>query len=544
MNGLTPDWKKLRSTALLLLLFVFCLYLPSLFYGLFADDDIYLAYTNSMVRELPWSELSQFLVKPANAWEFLPLRDFTYWLDFRLFGDEEMGFHASNLLWYAVSMLGAGWLFRELIVLFRPEWESRALVLALCGLVLFVVHPAHIEAVVWVASRKDLIAGALGFYSAATLAHGIRHGWRYRESVLAALLMLGACFGKATAMTNVIFISLLVAACWRYTPEVSRVRKVASAFLIWSVVVLAFIIHMKTGEATGIRISNHPGLYEMLERASRISTTLVGILLVPHDLGLYYDVYRLGTWHWLVSIAVVILLLVAIRVVVHRRALWPLAVVLMLSPWVVYLQLIPFTTWSMASERFVFVSVAGLALAFIELLGCLGDPRRITLVMMILVIPAAAVIWARIPDWEYNSMLTAREYARQPVFHNAIRDRIMSGLLPEQRYVEARELAQRLLRSYARNAIAALIDTESAYRRLDGVVLAGVGRTSSSQDDFCAAVAALKLTLAHGYASIPSEPDITYNNLLRSLQRQLDYRYSVSTVVCVQDRSDRLSAEE
>ena len=532
MSGLPPGWMNLRSTALWLLLLAFCLYLPSLFYGNFADDDIYLAYTGNMVRELPWTELYQFVLKRGNSLEFLPLRDLSYWLDFRLFGDEPMGFHSSNLFWYALSALGAGWLFRELIILFRPQWENQASVLALCGTVLFVAHPAHVEAVVWIASRKDLIAGALGFFSIAAFARGIRCGWRFCDFALSALLLMAACFGKAAATTNLIILSFLTVACWRSAPNVSASRKAAILLLVWAVVVLALVIHLITGDATGIRIDNDPGFHAVLERASRIFTTLAGILLVPHDLGLYYDVYHLGAWHWLATAAGAVLFLLAIWAALMRRALWALGVILAVSSWAVSLQVVPFTTWSMASERFVFVAVAGLALIIVDLLGRMANPRRIATLMLALVSVYAIVILQRLPDWEYNSTLMAREYERQPYFHNAMRDRIMFQLLPDKRYPDAQDLARNIRRTYAQDAVFALIDTEVAYRRQDEIPLSNIGENKKDYGNFCSAVAALKLTISRGYAGIQFEADLSYNNLLRSLERQIDNRYSTSLVVC------------
>lgn len=51
-------------------------------------------------------------------------------------------------------------------------------------------------------------------------------------------------------------------------------------------------------------------------------------------------------------------------------------VVLIFAPLLVYLQLMPFTSWSLASERYVFVPVAGLALVLIDLLGRMRKTRN------------------------------------------------------------------------------------------------------------------------------------------------------------------------
>ncbi|MDR1368032.1 MAG: hypothetical protein LBJ76_04880, partial [Candidatus Accumulibacter sp.] len=116
----------LRNILALSLLLVFCLYLQTLFQQPFADDEIYLAFSNTFLRQAPFSELYRLFLEPANPWEFLPLRDFTYWLDFRLFGDEFIGFHLSNLVWYALSIAGAFCFFREIVLFFRPDWKFRA----------------------------------------------------------------------------------------------------------------------------------------------------------------------------------------------------------------------------------------------------------------------------------------------------------------------------------------------------------------------------------------------------------------------------------
>lgn len=531
MSGLNADWRMLRTTSALLLVCSFCLFLPSLYHELFADDEIYLAFSNRMVRQLPWTDLYLFLQKPANRWEFLPLRDFTYWLDFRLFGDEPMGFHFSNLAWYALSAIAFFWLLRELVRLFRPAWTEQAGVLALCGTVLFVAHPAHVEAAAWVASRKDLMAGAFGFLSAATLARGLRAGWPVGNSVLAALLLLFACFSKAAGMTQVLFLTVLVAACWRHAGAVPVGRKVASLLLPWAVVVAAGIVHMQIGESTGIRIENHPGALVVLDRASRIFSTLGSLLLVPYPLGLYHDVYRLGEWHWLGSGLGLLLVVVALRTLFVRRALWPLGVVLAVVPWLVYLQFLPFTTWSLASERFLFVSVGGLALVLVDVLGWVALPRRILPLLLLLTVPMSVLTWTRMADWELGGTLRAREYERQPHFHNAIRDQVFYTLLPNRQYAEAESLAATVSRDYAATTLTAAVNAERAFRGREEERAAEA--TSANTDHaYCQTVASLRQALTSGYAHIVREADLSYNNLLRSIERQAEFRFADYPRLC------------
>ena len=533
MKDSESDWQKLQNLLILLLVLVFCLYLPSCFHEAFADDDIYLAFSNRMLREAHWSDLYQLLLRPANPWEYLPLRDFTYWLDFRLYGDEPNGFHATNLVWYAASGLVSFWFFRELILLCRPTWASRATILSLCGTLVFVVHPAHVEVAAWIASRKDLIAGTLGFSSLAVLARATRRHWDRREMILAALLLAAACFGKAAAMTNIVFATVLIGVNWAGSPEISRTKKITYLILFWALFALVFLIHFKVGQASGIRIENSPGMFSMVDRASRILTSLIGILLFPYPLRFYYDVYQIGNWHWLVSFFAAFLILISLRSLSQRPSLWALGVVLSLSSLSIYLQLMPFTTWSLASERFVFVPVAGLALVLIDLVGRIASPAKIGGVVLMLVLPCTTVVWARIADWGDEPKLLVREYKLQPHFHNAIRDRIAFTLLPEKRYLEAETLARQLPRPYAREALLALVGAEQAYRQMTTASSSpSPDRDEELRKNFCRNAEILRSATKNGYAHIPDEPDVSYNNILRTLDHQLKFAYSEARIKC------------
>lgn len=541
MTPLATDWLRLRNILVLLLVFSFCLYLPTLFHYGFADDDIYLAYANRFLRLSNWTELYQLFLKPANPWEFLPLRDFTYWLDFRIYGDELSGFHATNLLWYGASGAAVYGLFRELIRLCRPAWTDHASILALCGTLLFMVHPAHVEVVAWIASRKDLIAATLQFMSLALLARALRRGWPVHLLLSAALLLFAACFGKGSAMTGIVVATALFTMVWNASPEIAVSRKFTLLLSFWALITLAFVIHLQVGASHGIRIENHPGMFVMFDRASRILVSLIGIVLFPYPLHLYHDVYRLGDWHWLVSTSLALLGLASLWRLSISRSLWAIGVVLMLAPLAVYLQLMPFTTWSLASERFVFVSVAGLALVLIDVCGRIASANTITTLLLVIVLPCAFLVWSRVDEWEYKKNLLEREYTLQPDFHNAIRDHIVFTLLPERRYTEAAVLARQLERPYAVDVLLALINAEGAFQLMNDARRSDPKKVPVAlRHNFCSTVENLRSAIDNGYAHTPNEPDISYNNILRNAGWALKYQYADSKAICPQTAPGRL----
>ncbi|MBK7423068.1 MAG: hypothetical protein IPJ48_08220 [Propionivibrio sp.] len=401
------------------------------------------------------------------------------------------------------------------------------------------MHPAHVEVAAWIASRKDLIAATLGFLSLALLARALRRDWPWRDMLLAALALFVACFGKASAMTFILLVTVLIGMCWNDSAEISRAKKLGILLLFWALLAVAFVIHLQVGASNGIRIDNHPGLWVMLDRASRILTAQIGILLFPYPLRFYYDVYQLGEWHWLVTASAALLLFLSLGVLSQRRSLWAIGVVLMFAPLFVYLQLMPFTSWSLASERYAFVPVAGLALVLIDLLGRMASPKIIGGLIMMIVLPSALLVWSRVDDWGGGkTSLLDHEYALQPGFHNAIRDRIGFTLLPEKRYAEAAVLARQVPRPYAAEALLAFIDAEQAYRSMSDNRSSAAGKEDLAlRQNFCSAVAKLHSATRHGYTQIPHEADVTYNNILRSRDQVMKYRFGDAKVMCVGDGS-------
>jgi hypothetical protein len=52
------------------------------------------------------------------------------------------------------------------------------------------------------------------------------------------------------------------------------------------------------------------------------------------------------------------------------------------------------------------------------------------------------------------------------------------------------------------------------------------------RQNFCRAVLKLRLAKDKGYAHIPEEPDVSYNNILRSLDYVLKYRFGDAKLLC------------
>jgi tetratricopeptide (TPR) repeat protein len=126
-------------------------------------DDGWAALQNPLVWRLGnagriFRELYGFAGPPSVRGPYRPLTTLTYALDWALHGSWMPGWHLVNLALHAVASLLVAALAGRLARAAAPAAAPRIALLA--GL-LFAVHPAHIEAVVTVFGRTDLLATAL-----------------------------------------------------------------------------------------------------------------------------------------------------------------------------------------------------------------------------------------------------------------------------------------------------------------------------------------------------------------------------------------------
>ena len=155
------DWV---APAAALIALVFVAYSPALRGGWIWDDDYYVTH-NATLRSLAglWRIWTDIGAVP----QYYPLTHTTFWLEWRLWGDEPAGYRVANLLLHCANGLLVGIILRRLVV---PGWWIVPWVFAL--------HPVHVESVAWVTERKNVLSGL--FYLLAL--------WSYLQFVGATLV--------------------------------------------------------------------------------------------------------------------------------------------------------------------------------------------------------------------------------------------------------------------------------------------------------------------------------------------------------------------
>ena len=130
---------------------VFLIYSPAINGDFVWDDDSHLT-ENKQLESV--EGLKNIWLTPGATFQYFPLTFTSFWIEKRLWGDNPMGYHITNLLLHTSSAL---LLWRLLSMLAIPGAFLAALI--------FLIHPVNVESVAWITERKNTLSGLFYFGS-------------------------------------------------------------------------------------------------------------------------------------------------------------------------------------------------------------------------------------------------------------------------------------------------------------------------------------------------------------------------------------------
>lgn len=320
----TPPSAPPRALSALALAVATLVFLPALNVGFLGDDFVYIA----RFYEMPWSSWPQFFTREwsGGIWgqplkELRPFAALSFMIDARLWGGNPLGYRVVNLALHLVStalVVRLAWDYARAL----PETGSRRAAALVAGLI-FAVHPVHVETVVWITGRPDLLgsAAALAFLYAG---ERFSESGRRRHASLALTALAIGIFTKEFCLIT----PLLLLLRWLLL-DIGAERTVwqRRAFLLGgAIVVTAFYAaarHAAFGNDTGNGFfgwNDAPAWSRQAAYAGWIVpvlpfTTGHEWAALPH-----MNVLR---WIWLILAGVAVLAFIVARV---RRATWAGAV--------------------------------------------------------------------------------------------------------------------------------------------------------------------------------------------------------------------------
>jgi hypothetical protein len=462
--------RRLAPGLLVLLSLIAAIYaaLQGVNFPFIADDNDYLT-SNARLAALPAGELWRLLLEPYNPWEFLPLRDLSYWLDLAAFGLNPVAFRLHNIVLYVLCCLLVYAATHSLWRYFHAADRASAHWFAATVTALFTIHPAHVEAVIWISGRKDLLSTLFSLLALWCAVHA-RHsqGLSRRYAIAALLALLAAIFSKASAVAVAPVIGLLWLMFWRdaaaalpatapappaqtrrsATPH-KRVEQSAAhhyRILLWSAAALLLAAGPMLFFISNSTVKTEPywGI-ETLTRALAIVGWLTRLAVTPEDRHFFYPVFEDPWLPAMIILGAAILLAATAGAVAmrRRRALDGYALVAFALLCLPYTQLIPFETFSLVSDRFLALALWPFLMLLVALLWRLSPWPRMVILLVI------GVLWCgsaaeRLPDWRSDEALINAELRAYPGHYQPAFQQVIGILIPQALHAEAAQLAGRV----------------------------------------------------------------------------------------------------
>jgi tetratricopeptide (TPR) repeat protein len=168
---------------------------------MFTNWDDSMIYGNPQVKSLEWENIKKiFTLQKGGTYQ--PIRVLSYAIDYHFWGLNPLGYHITNILFYILTCLMVFFTLRLLSAGLREEATPNSHErVALFGALLFAAHPVHVEAVTWLAARKEVLQGFfffLGFYLYLKASQGNARKTFYLSLVFLSILL--AILSKPSAV--------------------------------------------------------------------------------------------------------------------------------------------------------------------------------------------------------------------------------------------------------------------------------------------------------------------------------------------------------
>lgn len=379
------DENKIKKYIIPVLAFVaFFIYANALLNGFVWDDEEQVV-NNTVIRDLRNLPMvftsSTFYAGGAglSGGFYRPLVTLSYFIDYKLWGLDPLGYHFIQLLFHVANVLLVYFLLKNIFA--RNNLANGDFAAGLAAL-LFAVHPANVESVAYVGSIGEVIyaffvfLALLVFVSGADFQNGTIRGKAWITTFI--LIFLGL-LAKETA---IVALPIILIYLWLFVgPKLGDFVK----FFAGSAVTIGLYLFLRLAVAKVPPVSayfapiTHASLIERLMTIPYAVLSYLGIIFFPKDLSIsrQFVVYSAANPHfWAAFMFLAVLAAVALFYIYKTRSkllffflLW---FVVALAP---ALNIIPLDM-TMA-ERWLYVSSVGIlaALAAVIVPFIIGLPR-------------------------------------------------------------------------------------------------------------------------------------------------------------------------
>lgn len=328
--------------------------------GAFVADDVSFVKENIAIRSL--ANIPDFFLSPKSLaagdseWGtiiYRPLRTASFAVDYALFGLKPFGYHVVNLVLHMASTVS---LYFIVLGLFNIAG------VAFLSALLFAVHPVHIEAVSWIASRADLIGMVL--FNLSFLSYMRYKEVRGKTWLIGSLaLSFLAYIGKETMVFLPGLIILYDYATRNRRPILDTIKANIGSWVLFTIVCAVYMVIRMS--ITG-RMSTNQGwwggtAYSNFLMMAEATAAYIRLMVLPYGFTFHYiidPVYSIFAPKVVVSLVVILASIVLIIYSHFRNRLVFFSLVWFYLGLVPIANIIPIS-FSMMAERYIYVPSAG-----------------------------------------------------------------------------------------------------------------------------------------------------------------------------------------
>jgi hypothetical protein len=420
-----------RRARWLLFLLIALLYLRGL-RGEYVWDDRTFFVENDLIPNLrPW-DLSTILLQPTSYWgENLPVSEFLFVIEHYLFGSFTPAYHVVSLMLYLAIGLAA-WrfvenLYRELATTpvgrangERPRQGSILLVASL-----FLLHPAHVEAVAYITGQQHLLYVLFSLLSINLVWKVWKHETRHRARFLAVAIgcYYLAILSKYQAASTGLFIALL----WLFLRRKGE-GQLAKTVGYWCLVnvPVALWLHYSTVQYGGLARTELP-LLAATARGIRILGAHLILALKPYPLNFGYPFDYSWSFDSDFAAGSLVLGALAVSIACFRRSIVTVGLLIFVVFLFPVLQIFVEVSNATVYDRYLFLPILGLCLILERGLAAAASRWKIarwagTGMAMTSVVALAALTFSYIPNFRSNLASMEHAYRTFPGWKRAAFD--------------------------------------------------------------------------------------------------------------------------
>jgi hypothetical protein len=269
------------------------IYVPSLKNGFIWDDDDYV-FKNPWIKNPEGLKVIWFTHETP---QYYPLVFTTFWLEYKLWGLNPVGYHTVNLILHILNALLVFWLALKIY----PR-------LAFIAALLFAIHPIQVETVSWITERKNLLS--LFFVLGAMLAYlRFDHTRKMKDYLLPVGMFVCAILSKSVAVCF-IFVPVLYE-WWQCGRITWRKVRLSLVFILTGFLSALYTLYLEFYHVGAHGRAFTLPFLERLMVSGRIIFFYMYKLLFPFNFMFFYPRWAVNTaiwWQWLFPLAVGLIL--------------------------------------------------------------------------------------------------------------------------------------------------------------------------------------------------------------------------------------------